>query len=145
MPWDALIPTVLSAVLSSVILGTVILYVNLRQLKRQAKIDSARLLLSLDKLTLRSFQKLYWERTRAQFQADVDAIYDVYLGRMDMICMFHEDGLIDDLHMEQQYDPVIRKCCEDAGMVRRLWDKSVYYAALKRRMKRLQPNIFDSL
>lgn len=141
MPWDTLIPSVLSGV----IVGGVIAYVNWRQLDRQTKIDSARLILSLDKLTLRSFQKLFWEKSNAQFPADVDDIHDVYLGRMDMICMFHEDGLIDDLHMEQQYDLVIRKCCENKGMVKRLRDKNVYYAALKRRMERLQPNIFDSL
>ena len=137
--WDILL---LAPAGASALVAYTIWRTNQRYLKRQTVVDSARLIVDLDRLELRGFQEFIHKRSHAGFESERKNIIDVYLGRVDMICMFHEGGLIDDRHMGEQYEWVIRECCKDGAITHHLRDNT-NYAALKRRMVQLEPDVFN--
>ena len=115
--------------------------------EHQKKLDSAHLILKLDKeLTspeTRKFVYILDKIPKIPPAGDIRNKLAQYLGHVDMICMFYGEGLIDEHHMEEQYDPLIRDCCKDKKIVEYLRDKDPAYAPLKNRMVQLEPNVFD--
>ena len=115
------------------------------QRRAQRKLDSAHLILKLDEqLVSKDFRDLTDALDNSKYDDSMKNMLVRYLGHVDMICMFHYNGLIDEYHMGEQYDPLILDCCGDGIMVKHLLQSSEKaYIPLKKRMRYLKPNVFD--
>ena len=60
-----------------------------------------------------------------------------YLGHLDMVCGFYEDGLIKDFHMHEQYDPGLPGLYENKHVRKYLKDRPEPYKPLRRQMRRV--------